>query len=134
MKRHIAPIVALMLASCSAPAPVADSLCKLPRNLAGWQGSEVRWQGLVIGTPNHGYALITEDCQHRGIPLDWQTARSGHLLDETSRWDRRPEGLVRVDVSGRISHWGLVVSDVHRVVVIPMNFEAEKRHVRALGF
>jgi hypothetical protein len=88
----------------------------------------------MMGTFQHGYVLIAEDCQHRGIPIDWRSARSGPLLEEALRQELRERGLIRVEVSGKIAGRKLLVSDVRRITVIPMNYDALWRHMRSLGF
>jgi hypothetical protein len=88
----------------------------------------------MIGTFQHGYVLVAEDCQRRGIAIDWRSARSGPLLEEALRRELRERGLIRVEVSGKIAGRRLLVSDVRRITVIPMNYDALSRHRQSLGF
>ena len=134
MTRWALLIIALAPISCGAPTPQHASLCDLPRNLAGWSGTNVRWMGTVMGSFEHGYLLIADKCQRRGIRLDWQTGQSGELLAETLRREWREPGIVRAEVSGKIADGYLLIKDVHRVVFIPMTPERERDYMRSRGF
>ena len=135
MIRYIALFVTLMMTSCNAAPPMADDICKLPKSLAGWSGVDVRWQGIVIGTFEHGFVLISENCQRRGIQLgDWPLTPSGDLLEETLRREWLETGLVRVGVSGKIAGGMLLVREIHAVSLVPMSEDARRAHLRSLGF
>lgn len=135
MIRYIALVVTVMMTSCNAPPPIADDICKLPKTLAGWSGVDVHWRGIVIGTFEHGFVLISENCLRRGIQLgDWPSTPSGDLLEETLRREWREPGLVRVGVSGKIAGRRLLVQEIHAVSLVPMSEDARRKHLRSLGF
>jgi hypothetical protein len=90
--------------------------------------------GTVMGSFEHGYVLIADNCQRRGIRLDWQTGQSGELLAETLRREWGEPGIVRAEVSGKIAGGYLIVKDVHRVVLISMTDRRQKDYMRSRGF
>ena len=133
MKQYALLALPLALMSCSAPAPEAKSLCQLPKNLAGWAGSHVRWSGIVI-MGAHRTVLVAEGCQRRGIPLDWRSARVEKLFEEVEQKSWRASGFIKADISGKITPNRLIVSEVHHLTLMPMSFETKTHHMKSLGF
>jgi|EndMetStandDraft_9_1072997.scaffolds.fasta_scaffold00034_12 hypothetical protein len=134
VKKYIALLIATMMASCAAPVPAPSDLCEMPKHLASWNGADVRWSGIIIGTFDHGFILVTEKCRHRGIPLDWRSDEAGHALEAPIRREWTEAGIIRASLSGRIAGQRLLVTKVHHVALFPMNEGAEREHMRALGF
>src|SRR4029453_16303564 len=98
MKRALFTVL-LVCASCDAPVNAPKSVCDLPRTLASWSGTEVRWKGVVVGAIPHGYSLAAEDCQRRGIKLDWRpNAVGGAQLDKALLHHAFKPGFVRHEV------------------------------------
>lgn len=128
----------LILASCSQPAPRPKSVCDLPSNVASWSGATVRWKGPVVGTFHHGFAMIAEDCQRRGISLDgWETAPGGEELDAALRQYISRPGLVRADVTGKIldnDDRHLWITHVHGIDFRPMTDAQEEAYWRSRVF
>ncbi|HWK35268.1 hypothetical protein [Sphingomonas sp.] len=121
--------------SCGNPAPPSDSLCDLPKILIGWSGKEIRWTGTVVGTSEHGHILIADKCRRRAIPLsDWRFTPSGALLTEALRKKWRQPGLVKVELSGKITERDLLVSRIYRARFIPMSSQAEHNYFHSRGF
>ena len=114
-KRRLAPIICLLTLSCSGSAPEPRSLCDVPRNLAGWEGATVRWKGILIGTREHGYGLMAEECRRRGINLGLPADE--RVRDELgalfSTFETRPAGSLRVDLSGKIVGERLIVQTIY---------------------
>ena len=111
----------LFITGCSATHGQPKSICDVPTS-AGWSGTEVRWHGVVVGEPHHGFALIAEDCQRRGIALDgFGDSALGKAINDSGF----KTGLLRASVSGKIVgrevSYRLLISNVHRVAFEPMN-------------
>ena len=126
-------MAALLLTACSAAAPDASSICKIPRSLGGWRGASVRWQGVLLDATPHGMALIAIDCRRRGITI-------GSMPDvpmvnaAVSRAWREP-GLIRIDVTGKItSERKLLATTVHSVVFQSMSDDQETAFWRSKGW
>jgi hypothetical protein len=100
MRLALFPLL-LVASSCTAPFDPPKTICDLPRNLAGWSGTEVRWKGVVVGAPPHGYSLAAEECQRRGIALDG-TPNGWSPLGDALEQRGLETGLLRADVSGKI--------------------------------
>jgi hypothetical protein len=108
-------------------------MCDLPRSFATWQNTPVRWQGILIDATPHGLALIAEDCRRRGITIkQWPSDKA---LNKVVLRTWREPGIIRVDVSGRITQDGqLAVSKVHRIEFEPMSAQQEMEFWRSTGF
>ena len=123
----------LFLTCCSAPYELPKSICDLS-TLASWSGADVRWHGVVVGG-YHGYSLVAEDCQRRGIALD---GFGGSTLDKAINDRGLKTGLLRADVSGKIierdGDYRLLVTKVHSVAFEPMGDEAYYQYWRSKGF
>ena len=91
----------------------------------------MRWTGLVVGTNHHGYVLVAEECQRRGIALDWASDNAlAKVLDRVGFGS----GLMRADVSGKIIGRKLLITEVHQVSFTPMTYGAVVDYMRKLGF
>jgi GNAT superfamily N-acetyltransferase len=132
MRTALAIIV--LLSGCQAPYESPKSICELPPTLASWSGTDVRWRGVVVGG-YHGYSLVAEDCQRRGIGLDgWR----GTALDAAIRTRYFQDGLLRADVSGKIivrdGEHDLLVTKVHGVSFEPMSYDDVMAFWESKGF
>ena len=89
------------LAGCAAQVPTPTH-CDMPPSFARWIGAQVKWTGVVIGEPHHGYVLACE--HHRsGIRIHWNEQTVGartlqHGLDRTFL----RHGFLRITVEGRL--------------------------------
>ncbi len=66
--------------------------------------------------------------------MDWESARSAPLLEEALSREQRGGALIRVEVSGKIAGGRLLVSDVRRFTVTPLDYDGLGRHLRSLGY
>jgi len=101
--------------------------------MLGWQGVDVRWTGMVIGTFEHGYVLIATGCRRRGIDLDWRDASGQAALNAALIREWRDPGIVLIDVSGKISSL-FRVRKVHRIAFLRMSRASRDRLLRSLGY
>lgn len=127
----------LVTMGCSAAHEAPKSLCDLPRSLATWQNTPVRWQGILLDATPHGLTLIADDCRRRGINIKEWSENPSHeaALNQVTRRGWRESGIIRVDLSGRITQDGqLAVSDVHRIQFEPMTDQQETTFWRSIGF
>ena len=132
MQRAVA-LLLLFTAACRAPYDKPNSICDLPRGARGWSGTEVRWKGAMVGTFQHGFALVTEECARRGMSLgSWDSAE----LDQALRAKSKEPGVLRVDVSAKIvgERPRLRITEVHRISFQPLSYEQEEAYWRSKGF
>lgn len=94
-------------------------------------GANVRWQGIVL-IGHHGSTLIAEDCRHRGIQLDWQSQQIGKLFDEIDKRVLRQPGLIRADLSGKITSSRLIVFEVHSLTLTAMSLNARAGYLHKI--
>lgn len=137
MIRITAAATFLLIMGCNAAREAPNSMCDVPRNFAGWQNTPVRWQGILLDASPHGLSLIAENCQRRGINIQRlpDSAPDEAALNQVLRRGWREPGIIRVDVSGRItSGRTLAVSKVHRVQFEPMNEQQRHEFWRSKGF
>ena len=136
MRLALLPLLLVAL-SCTAPFDPPKSICDLPRNFAGWSGTDVRWKGVVVGGPPHGYSLAAEECQRRGIALDG-TPNGWSPLGDALEQRGLETGLLRADVSGKIverdGSYRLLVTKVHHLAFEPMSEAAYYAYWRSKGF
>lgn len=136
MVRVATALTPLLMIACAAP-EAPKSLCDLPRSLATWERTPVRWQGVLLHTGNHGMAFVADDCRRRGITIkQWpENAPDEAALNQVARQRWRQPGIIRVDVSGRItSDRALAVSEVHRIQFERMSEQEETAFWRSTGF
>ena len=93
--------MAVALAACNGPVP-APGLCDMPPGFSTWTGAQVRWTGVVIGEPHHGYIL---SCEHHrgGIRIDWNDQTVGASAFQHALEAAFPrQGLLRITVEARL--------------------------------
>ncbi len=103
--------------------------------MKGWENTPVRWQGVILGNAMHGFTLVTEECQRRGITLaGWaKDTPEGKAFGKSVY--RNETGLLRVDVSGNITQDGtLWVLKVHKLVFQSMTEDEYYEYWRLRGF
>lgn len=97
----------------------------------------MRWKGVVVGGPHHGYSLAAEECQRRGIALDGTSYGWAPLSDALEQHSFET-GLLRADVSGKIVERDgssvLLITKVHRIAFEPMSEAAHDAYWRSKGF
>ena len=133
MDRRITLMANLSLAACNAAAPDASSMCNLPRTFGGWQGSTVRWHGVLLDATPHGMALIATDCQRRGIALASKPTDQRVVL--ALRRKCRESGIVEVDLTGKITTDAMLdVGVIHSVGFQRMSEQEERHFWTSQGF
>jgi hypothetical protein len=126
-------LVFLSVASCQAEPVAPASLCDPQSHVIG---TEVRWQGVVVGTHQHGYGLTAENCERGFIRLmGVATAPGGRALESFFEPARLQPGVLRAAISGKITSADdgvpiLLISGVHSLNFEKMNEEQERLYWR----
>lgn len=124
----------LLITGCNGHREPPKSMCDLPRSFATWEHTDVRWQGILLNATPHGMMLRAEDCQRRGIQIERWPVDADDALGRLTRQNARESGVIRVDVSGRITAGRmLAVSKVHRIELEPMSEQQETEFWRSIG-
>lgn len=107
-------------------------ICDFPRNFAGWQGKEVSFRGVLVGTFEHGYVLLAEGCERRGIGFaNWPEGPSRVALEKVL--NRLDTGLARAEFKGKLSREGLLVTRIEKVTYEPMTTQEKNAFFRSKG-
>ena len=78
--------------------------------------------------------ILAVDCQKRGIAIARWPVAADMALGQVTRQNARESGVIRVDVSGRITaDKMLAVSKVHRLEFEPMTEQQETEFWRSIG-
>jgi hypothetical protein len=108
-------------------------MCNLPRTFGGWQGSTVRWHGVLLDATPHGMSLVETDCERRGVQI--ASLPEDPRLKLALRRGWRETGLVEVDLTGKITTDAMLsVSVIHSVVFRRMSEQEVKNFWTSLGF
>jgi hypothetical protein len=131
--RIIIILAAYLLAGCKAPLVAPKDICDFPRNFAGWRGTNVSFKGVLVGTFEHGYVLVAEGCERRGIRFaKWPEGSDGIALNKVlNRWDT---GLARAEFTGKLSREGLLVTHTKNVTYETMSTQEKAAFFRSRGF
>ena len=134
MFRIVALAGLLLITGCNAHREPPQSMCDFPRSFATWKNTDVRWQGILLNATPHGMMILAVDCQKRGIAIERWPVAADMALGQVSRQNARESGVIRVDVSGRITaDKMLAVSKVHRLEFEPMTEQQETEFWRSIG-
>jgi hypothetical protein len=109
-------------------------MCQIPRGFPGWWGTSVRWKGILIGTFEHGFALVSTECSRRGIAIMFGNRRLSDQFYSALYHPGISSELIEADFTGKITRRGLLINEIHSLRTRRISDEEENALFKALGF
>lgn len=110
-------------------------MCDLPRAFDGWEKTAVRWKGILVDAQPHGYLLVAEECNNRGIAIGRLPEGAWDTIAPATQRGHQESGVIHIDLSGEITdERTLDVFRIHRIAFEAMSEQQETKFWQSKGF